>query len=74
MEYLSQGYRDLVVICQRFSLLDKVYKKEKPCVILDDSFVNLDDQNFAMAVPILEELAKSYQVAYFSCSDSRKIK
>ena len=74
VEYLSQGYRDLVVICQRFSLLDKVYKKEKPCVILDDSFVNLDDQNFAMAVPILEELAKQYQVAYFSCSDSRKIK
>ena len=74
VEYLSQGYRDLVVICQRFSLLDKVYKKEKPCVILDDSFVNLDDQNFAMAVPILEELAKSYQVAYFSCSESRKIK
>ena len=74
VEYLSQGYRDLVVICQRFSLLDKVYKKEKPCVILDDSFVNLDDQNFVIAKPILEELAKQYQVTYFSCSESRKIK
>lgn len=72
-EFLSQGYRDLVVICQRFSLLDKVYKQEKPCIILDDSFVNLDDQNFAMVKPILKELAASYQVLYFSCSESRKI-
>lgn len=73
VEFLSQGYRDLVVICQRFSLLDKVYKQEKPCIILDDSFVNLDDQNFAMVKPILKELAASYQVVYFSCSESRKI-
>lgn len=73
VEFLSQGYRDLVVICQRFSLLDKVYKQEKPCIILDDSFVNLDDQNFAMVKPILKELAASYQVLYFSCSESRKI-
>ena len=73
VEFLSQGYRDLVVICQRFSLLDKVYKREKPCIILDDSFVNLDDQNFAMVKPILKELAASYQVLYFSCSESRKI-
>ena len=32
-------------------------EKEKPCVILDDSFVNLD---FVIAKPILEELAKQY--------------
>ncbi len=73
IEYLSQGYQDLVVICQRFSLLDKIYKKEKPCVILDDSFVNLDDKNFALAKEVIKLLSKDYQVIYFSCSNARAI-
>lgn len=73
IEYLSQGYQDLVVICQRFSLLDKIYKKEKPCVILDDSFVNLDDKNFALAKEVIKLLSKDYQVIYFSCSNARAV-
>lgn len=68
----SAGERDLAEICVRLALLDAVYKDgEKPVVIMDDPFVNLDDESLSRAKGLLTSLAKEYQVIYFACQESR---
>ena len=67
----SAGYKDLIYICMRFSLIDALYKDEIPFVVLDDPFVNLDESKTTKALEILNEFAKKYQVIYFSCNSSR---
>lgn len=68
---LSAGYSDLVNICMRMSIVDAMYKNEKPFVIFDDPFVNLDNENLRGAIKLLDEISKEYQVIYFTCHDSR---
>ena len=67
----SAGYKDLIYICMRFSLIDALYKDETPFVVLDDPFVNLDESKTSKALEIMNEFAKKYQVIYFSCNSSR---
>ena len=67
----SSGYKDLIYICMRLSLVDALFKEEKPFVVLDDPFTNLDDYKTTKALEILNEFAKRYQVIYFSCNTSR---
>lgn len=67
----SAGYKDLIYICIRFSLVDALYKNEEPFVVLDDPFVNLDEGKTKKALEILKEFSKKYQVIYFSCNASR---
>lgn len=73
MEYLSQGYQDLMNICRRFSIIESVFQKDKPIIILDDPFVNFDDKISQNAVKLLKKLADSYQIVYLCCNTSRKI-
>lgn len=69
--YLSAGKQDLVGVCMRMALVEAMYKDEKPFLIFDDPFVNLDDNNIKGAMKLLDEIAKEYQVIYFTCSESR---
>ena len=69
--YLSKGYQDLVNICLRLSLVESIFKKEKPILILDDPFVNLDKTKLLKAKKMLEEISKEYQVLYLVCHESR---
>ena len=71
--YLSAGILDLVHICKRFALVDLIYKKEKPFIILDDPFINLDDKNLKVAKDIVEELSNKYQIIFLTCHSSRRI-
>jgi len=73
MEYLSQGYQDLMNICRRFSLIDSIFEKEKPIIILDDPFINLDDTLNQNAVRLLKKLSETYQIVYLYCHSSRRI-
>lgn len=72
IESLSAGRQDLVGICLRMALVEAMYKEEKPFLIFDDPFVNLDDNNIKGGMKLLDEIAKDYQVIYFTCSESRK--
>lgn len=67
----SAGYKDLIYICMRFSLIDALYNDEIPFVVLDDPFVNLDETKTSKALKLMDEFAKKYQVIYFSCNSSR---
>ena len=43
-KWLSAGYQDLLGICMRLALVDAMYPDEKPFLVLDDPFVNLDEE------------------------------
>lgn len=68
---LSTGYRDLVGICLRVALVDVMYEKEVPILIMDDPFINLDDEKLRAGSAFLKEVAEKYQVIYFTCSNTR---
>ena len=71
IKMFSAGYKDLIYICMRFSLVDTLFNQETPFVVLDDPFVNLDESKTSKALEIMNEFAKKYQVIYFSCNSSR---
>ena len=73
-EHSSQGYQDILSFCMRFLLLKQVFKHEMPFVVLDDSFVNLDDKNFEKAKEIINEFSKEMQIVYICCKEKSKIK
>ena len=68
---LSAGYQDLIGVCMRLALVDAMYQEEKPFLILDDPFVNLDQEKVIAGNELLQEVSKEYQVIYFTCHDSR---
>lgn len=73
LESFSQGWRDAVRFCTRLSLTDALYAEgEKPCLILDDPFVNLDDCRMEAAKRLLVSLSSRYQVVYMVCHTDRK--
>ena len=71
IDCLSAGRQDLIGVCMRMALVQAMYKDEKPFLIFDDPFVNLDDNNIQGGMRLLNEIAKDYQVLYFTCSESR---
>ncbi|MCR5469004.1 MAG: hypothetical protein K6F37_08595, partial [Lachnospiraceae bacterium] len=71
VETLSVGYKDLMGVCLRFALADAMYENEKPMIICDDPFTNLDDEKMESAKKLLEKIAQKYQVIYLTCSKTR---
>lgn len=72
-EYMSVGLREFAGICTRLALVDAMYEEEKPFLVMDDPFVNLDEGKLARGRALLEELAREYQIIYFTCHGSREI-
>ncbi len=72
-EYYSKGYRNVFEICKRFALIDVLFSEEKPFIILDDPFYNLDDKKIGYSIELLKKLEKEYQILYLVCHDSRVI-
>lgn len=67
---LSTGYQDLIGFCLRLALIDAMYEGEKPVLILDDPFVNLDSERLKGAQRLMDKLAETYQMIYFSCRNA----
>ncbi|MBQ3664710.1 MAG: AAA family ATPase [Lachnospiraceae bacterium] len=70
----STGRQDLLGVCMRMALIHAMYTSEKPVVIFDDPFVNLDNERVKGGMRLLENIAKEYQVIYFTCHESRNRK
>ena len=68
---LSIGYQDLIGLCLRLALVDAMYTREKPFLILDDPFVNFDEQKTEAAREFLNRVSAKYQIIYFTCHSSR---
>jgi len=71
--HFSRGQRDIFDICTRFALCDALFEHERPFLVLDDPFTNLDDQNLRHALQLLEKLAQDRQILYFVCHSSRAV-
>lgn len=70
-EYFSTGYKDLYGLCLRLAFIKAMFKVEKPFIVLDDTFVNLDEEKTRKAIQLLEKTSDEYQVLYFTCHKSR---
>jgi DNA repair exonuclease SbcCD ATPase subunit len=70
---LSMGYQDLSWICMRLAFIEAMYQEEKPFLIMDDPFVNMDEEKIAGGKKLLEQIADNYQVIYFTCHASRSV-
>ncbi|MBE7080944.1 MAG: hypothetical protein E7372_00065 [Clostridiales bacterium] len=70
-DFYSKGYQNLIEICKRFALTDVLFKGEKPFIILDDPFYNLDEIKVKNAIDLIKKLSKEYQIIYFICHSSR---
>jgi uncharacterized protein YhaN len=53
------------------ALTDSLFPGEKPPLILDDPFVNLDEENLCRAKEILNALSQSRQILHLTCHESR---
>ena len=69
--HFSRGQKDIFDICTRLALCDALFVQEKPFLVLDDPFANLDDANLARARVLLERLAEDRQILYLACHTSR---
>ncbi len=71
ISYMSDGIKSLMGLALRFALCDAIFKNEKPFILLDDPFTDLDDDNLLRAKRLVKDMAKDYQVIYLSCSKVR---
>lgn len=69
----NTGMRDLISLCERLALVDAMFEGERPFLILDDPFTNLDDATMTRAADLLEAVAERYQVLYLTCNSSRAL-
>lgn len=69
--YLSTGMAEFAGICTRLALVEAMYEGEKPFLILDDPFVNLDEEKVTKGRELLDKLSMTYQILYFTCHESR---
>ena len=69
--FLSEGWQDLIGLCRRMAMIDAMYGEEKPFLLFDDPFVNLDGEKLQKALAFLQRISESYQVIYFTCHESR---
>lgn len=67
----STGYQDLLDVCMRMALVDTIFEGEQPFIVMDDPFVNLDQDKVAKALRLLVRLSRDRQVVYFCCHPSR---
>ncbi len=73
VEAYSRGTRDLFNLAARLALVDSLYEKEKPFILLDDPFTSFDDGKTDAALKLMKEFAKERQVIYFTCAKSRSV-
>ena len=66
-EYFSTGWQDLFRLAQRFALMDALREGESSVAVLDDPFVNLDEEKQARTLELLNQIGKQRQIIYFTC-------
>ncbi len=59
-EAFSDGIRDILGLSMRLTLMDSMYLKEKPFIIMDDPFVHMDSLKTEAAISVLKR--SPYQI------------
>lgn len=68
LDNFSRGIREITLLCFRIALSEILFDGAIPFLIIDDAFVNFDEENFVRATKLLQEL-KSAQILYLTCLD-----
>lgn len=71
MEQFSSGIQSVADFCMRLALIDLLFGRERPFLILDDPFVYLDNVHLHQAQKLLNEVAQNTQILYLTCHSSR---
>lgn len=71
--HLSAGQRSICSLCLRLSLIDNMFERERPFLILDDPFVHLDEAHMKKTAAVLRLLSQETQIVYFCCHASRTV-
>lgn len=69
----SSGTRDKINLCMRMGLIDAMYRDDKPFIIMDDPFTNLDNTRLAGGLEMVRTLAEDRQIIYMTCHGSRAV-
>lgn len=70
-EGYSTGYCDVIDFCMRMALIDTLFEEERPFIIMDDPFVNLDARRLQHAMGLLKSISAESQIIYFVCHEVR---
>ncbi len=71
VNHYSTGMIGCIDLCMRLALVDALFEKEQPFIVLDDSFVDLDDIHLQKALDLIGKIAENRQIIYFVCHSSR---
>lgn len=69
LDYFSSGIKDIIWFCERISIIDAIFDGE-PFIIMDDTFINLDDDMLGKALELTAELSEKRQIIYMTCRKS----
>lgn len=72
-DYYSKGLRGLWDFCIRLALADCMFTGEKPLLVLDDPFTDLDDRKTELGKKLLKTLSKDRQIVYCTCKQERML-
>lgn len=67
MSEFSRGIREITLLCFGIALSELLYNGKVPLLIVDDAFVNFDENNFVRATELLNKISRHAQVIYFTC-------
>lgn len=66
--FLSRGTLDELYFSLRLALCELILPEEgSPPIVLDDAFVNFDDERLSRALMLLKKLSEKRQIILFSC-------
>jgi uncharacterized protein YhaN len=71
--YYSAGLQTLMGLCVRLAVAETVFEIEKPPLLLDDPFTELDDENLQRAKSLVSLLSQKYQIIYSTCKTERML-
>ncbi len=72
-KHLSSGELTIVALCYRLAIMDNILNEQNQLIIMDDLFVNLDENNLRGALEFIKKLSLKRQIIYFTCHSSRQI-
>ncbi|WP_040210682.1 hypothetical protein [Clostridium polynesiense] len=66
-EYLSSGTFEQIYLSLRIAMINLIFKDKRVPIILDDAFVQYDDERLNNALKVIVELSRHKQIILFSC-------
>ncbi len=69
MDYFSSGIKDIIWFCERIAIIDAIFGEES-FIIMDDTFINMDDDMLCKALELTAQLSKKRQIIYMTCRKS----